>query len=171
MTKKAMTGFDCVFLHETQQTELAREQVEFGAIFARLACGNSRAAPFAGFPPFLPIWGDEGPCGPIDLDPPEAIDGWIVRRVREDGKGRKYATKGVIPGWPEAPGEQCFLIGFAGERAETVLAADRNQGRQPIRANARYRATLSLGTIANGDLAPTLTWNVGAPRWEKKNSR
>lgn len=198
MTQNATLIFDSLFLHETQMTDLEREQTTLRKLYSRLktermpAAENGKSSivadrPFNFAPPFCPLAAGIEFAGKLTIGAPAAIDGWIVRPVsgQKCGEARNEpdTTAGdipapnasiAVPGYPPLPGGTCFILGYAGDFAEALLARALRNGDAETRSapasfsvSARYRATLTLETSHEKGKLFSCIRTVGPARWEK----
>lgn len=189
MTKNETVSFECLFLHDTQMATLEREQTCCSGVFERLRNTGALALsglPFSPVPPFCPDRSGK-PDGKIFLAKLESSSGWIIRRIQgaDEGVHNEIANAkdtSFIPGYPPLPAEYCFILGYCGENAGTVLerlhsargvrterdtsSTDAAQTDAVISSNARYRATLTLEVSRDDESYYGCVWTVGPARWE-----
>jgi hypothetical protein len=190
MMKNETLIFDCLFLHDTQMTELEREQASLRKIHSRMmaecaptagfagrdASNRQTALPFNFALPFCPIAGSVNLEGKLTIGRAVVRDGWIVRPVSGNDTDAHQAQNDriVVPGYTQLPAEPCIILGYAGGAAESLLEAARESaGATPtgivngFSVSSRYRASLTL-EIGFGDGGEfSSVWTVGPARWEK----
>lgn len=124
MTQNRILTIDCLFLHDTQMSDLQKEQ----SILRKLYAGRE-AVPFNFAPPFCPIRTRLELGGKLRVDAPIAVNGWIIRPVPalrqidtgETPKGENNDSS-QFPGFSPIPHAIGFILGYAGSEAERILA-------------------------------------------------
>lgn len=172
MTENETVSFECLFLHDTQMSELEREQMALSGCFERMrknAMTGRADLPFCPLPPFCPATGAL-PSGKITLGELESIDRWIIRRIHGADGGATHEDSNVkdrsfLPGYPPLPGVCCFILGYAGELSGAVLSGALAGEASSLSSKARYRATLTL-EVSRADSFYSCVRTIGAKRWE-----
>jgi hypothetical protein len=156
MTQNETLIFDSLFLHDTQMTDLEREQTTLRKIWLKLTAespsipGHGTVNPQTGRPfnftlPFCPVDESVDFEGKLTIGPTVVRGGWIVRSVsgqKHDAPGEADRTgdhidqthdKRIdIPGYPQLPDGPCFILGFAGYLADEVLARAEPDGKSGV---------------------------------------
>ena len=201
MTQNATLIFDSLFLHDTQMADLEREQTDLRKIWLKLTAENpsnpglGAVNPQTGLPfnfalPFCPVDVSAIIEGKLTIGPTVVRGGWIVRPVSgqkpevldeadrtRDRIDQTHNKRIDIPGYPRIPDGHCFILGYAGDLADEVLARAEPVGdtanaassgiAKGFSVSARYRATVTL-EIGYGDGRSFCSaWTVGPARWEK----
>lgn len=168
--------FECLFLHDTQMADLEREQTLLRKEFAKGA-GEGMDIPFNISTPFCPMSEGVSFSGKLAVGAPCVRSGWIIRPVREAGKGDadSHDTRGSteeaesLPGYPPLPVGPVFILGYAGNRAQSLLEAVSGQAGcgKAFTVSARYRAKLTLEISREKGCFYGCERTVGPARWEK----
>lgn len=180
MSEKARVEFESLFLPDTQAARLEAEQSAFRAALITAdrsdrADRNDRAdLPFNAFPPICPIEADPAQAGdcaptPLSIGPAISIDGWIARPVFVETTGNIQAvTVSPVP-YPSTPLPESgalILLGYAGDRAEALIAT---LGAGPALAvRVWYRARFTLEIARSKRLSLAASWKIGPERWIKR---
>lgn len=192
MTEKNEIRFEALFLHDTQMADLALEQRTLRAAFHRIAFDSP--LPFSPLPPFCPIACASSVADsamrvstrvstPVEArvdTPPSRLgigalterNGWIIRPLIAPVSGMPtYSAIAVpsLPGYPPFPAEPGFILGYAGEFSDRLLAEASFPGAFTV--SARYRSTLIVTVeTAEGSENPNTycaSYTISAACWEK----
>ena len=186
MTEKKVIRLEALFLHDTQMADLASEQQMLRAAFHRIAADSP--LPFSPLPPFCPIADTDSIASAVSdadsssrisaipsrlaIGAPTKRDGWIIRPLIDPVPGAQTgseATLPSLPGYPPFPAEQGFILGYAGDHCDRLLAESSLPG--PFTVSARYRSTLTVTVEIAGKHgkpdAYSASYAIGAARWEK----
>lgn len=130
MRGKRSGSIVCVLPHDSVLSALEGEQKAFRALLAGSgADGGSDDVPFSFLPPLLAYPEREIP-GTIEIAPPRALDGWIVRPASGFDSGHTIDLPAIDPvpidlppGYPALPRGSFLVLGYAGNRADLILDA------------------------------------------------
>jgi len=185
MMQKEILTIDCLFLHDSLMSALESEQRRFRSLMR-----PDDPLPFGFLPPFCPC-----PAGTVTdypvLGAPEARDGWILRPVShcwgtagpEEKGSPAIAWPEVLPRLPGIPG---FILGYAGNEAEGILArsggasaTDRLTadsvasslpcGPEGLPVRVWYHAALTAEIERDGPAFISARYEIGPARWEKRD--
>jgi hypothetical protein len=188
MTEKNEIRFEALFLHDTQMADLALEQRTLRSVFHRIAFDSP--LPFSPLPPFCPIICATSAADSasrvstpvearVDTPPPRlgigaltVRNGWIIRPLIAPVSGMPtYSAVAVpsLPGYPPFPAEPGFILGYAGDFSDRLLAEASFP--EAFTVSARYRSTLTVTVeTAEGSENPNTycaSYTISAVRWEK----
>ncbi len=123
MIQKQAIKLDCLFLHNTQMTDLEKEQAVMRTLYAKVRSGTESALlfnmqlPFNILPPFCIGRIPEG-AGKLTIEAPQNFDGWIIRPVNAiPALESPQTTEYRFPLYPPLPAVAGFVLGYAGEDA------------------------------------------------------
>lgn len=186
-----------LFFPDTQQAQLVQEQHRFRLLLqkmtGRLFDFFPPCAPL--FCAFLRTEAD----AVLQAGPPENANGWIVRPLHT-GRAFSFAEehaqakaqreqfaaladllaascgKGNSPqrippaGIPLPPAQPAFILGFAGENADKLLAQGVQEKTAGICAEVWNCAEVSLQWRIKPGAACTFSWKTGKPEWKKRGA-
>jgi hypothetical protein len=163
MTQKRELEFDCLFLHDTQMTELEREQTALRQAFGR--ADPSSPLPFSFLSPFCPASRTPFP-GKLTIGAPIVDSFWIVRPVAGLPDSARPSVYPEFPGYPPLPQTFAFVVGYAGER-DILRELAGTESFEPFTVNVGFYAGLSVNIDFDEDVAYSVFTRRGDPEWHK----
>jgi len=167
MIQKEILNIECLFLHDTQMSDLQKEQT-----LMRKLCG-AVSVPFNCAPPFCPAPEKKDISGKLLIGKPINIDGWIIRPVTDMQNMTATATAmrpeiHVFPGYPPLPLVYGFVIGFAGDVANDILERYKEVPHiADFRVNVWNYGLLTLEIEVDSENAYSCSYTVGPVTWKK----
>ncbi len=172
--------FDAVFFPDTQQAVLESEQKTL-----RLLSGGNGGTPFCFFPPCIPLRNPETKLKDTALEafPPEAENGWIIRRTNlraePEAEERRHSEE-AEPGLPvplNFPRDSFIVIGYAGDKSAELLDLYRKEtgggasgAAGTLRAEVWYRTELCVEVKGSPGCFFNSSWRTGNPEWKKRST-
>ena len=186
MTEKKVIRLEALFLHDTQMANLASEQQTLRAAFHRISADSP--LPFSPLLPFCPIANTDSVVSAVSaadsssrisaipsrltIGAPVGRDGWIIRPLIDPVPSAQTGSASALPslpGYPPFPAEPGFILGYAGDHCDRLLAESFLP--EPFSVSARYRSTLTVTVEIAGNHgkpdAYSASYAIGAARWEK----
>ncbi|HHU35718.1 MAG TPA: hypothetical protein GXZ47_00675 [Treponema sp.] len=162
----------CFFLHDSLMAAIGEEQ----SVFRQHFLSANQRVPFNSLPPLCPYQTIQTPSlfeiGALAVDA-----GWIIRKVTPLSPLLEQLTVPLSPplnlaGYPPFPKTLGFVLGYAGNEAETLLSRLQlptgKLPESPFQVRVWYWATITITYDFNEKTGMVNSqWKIGEKQWER----